>query len=340
MSALVTAPAAGMTSDELRSVLEREIGRILARPVEIVRLDRRPYEYATSHPLEELRVELHDGTELDLVAKDLSPLSLLHEARDAKPAFLSDPQREIEVYRRLLVRHPFAPTFWGAEHVSAVGRYLLFVEKAAGVELYQVGEPSTWQMVASWLARLHSTFAGDPVLAGRGPRLLRYSDRFYRLWLRRARVHLARNGSLTPSGSRRFEGLALGYPRVVDALDALPVTLIHGDLYPSNVLISEDGLQVCAVDWEMAAVGPGLVDLAALTSGGWSDDERLEMVSAYRGALPTPKLPVDEFMLQLTLCRLHLAVQWVGWSFGWSPPPEHDHDWLDEAFRLAEIVGL
>jgi aminoglycoside phosphotransferase (APT) family kinase protein len=278
------------------------------------------------------------------VAKDLSPRSLFHEAREAKPAFLGDPRREIEVYRRLLVRHRFAPTFWGAEQTPAVGRHWLVVEKVAGVELYQVGEPSTWQAVASWLARMHSTFAANPMIAGRGPRLLRYSGPFYRAWLRRARALLARDASLTPSESRRFERLVLGYPRVVDALVALPVTIIHGDFYPSNILIphESDAFDVRAIDWEMAAAGPGLVDLAALTSGGWADDERFAMASAYRKALrgPGPTPPIDEFMLQLSLCRLHLAVQWLGWSSEWSPPPEHEHDWLGEALRLAEIVGL
>ena len=33
----------------------------------------------------------------------------------------------------------------------------------------------------------------------------------------------------------------------------------------------------------------------------------------------------------LARCRLHLALQWLGWSPDWRPPPEHAHDWLGEA---------
>jgi aminoglycoside phosphotransferase (APT) family kinase protein len=189
---------------------------------------------------------------------------------------------------------------------------------------------------------MHSTFAGVTPIAGLRPRLLRYTDRFYGVWLERARRFVARGVALTPSQSRRFERLAAGYPRVVQALVALPVTLIHGDLYPSNILVSKDAPpDVRVVDWEMAAIGPGLVDLAALTSGTWTDDERVEMASAYRAAARGPSAGhLEEFLLQLNVCRLHLAVQWLGWSSEWSPPPEHDHDWLDEALGLAEKVGL
>ena len=32
--------------------------------------------------------------------------------------------------------------------------------------------------------------------------------------------------------------------------------------------------------------------------------------------------------------------QWLGWSPSWSPPPEHAHDWLNEALTLAEKLSL
>ena len=35
-----------------------------------------------------------------------------------------------------------------------------------------------------------------------------------------------------------------------------------------------------------------------------------------------------------------LAVQRLGWSDSWSPPEEHAHDWLAEALRAAERLGL
>ncbi|MGH2683850.1 MAG: phosphotransferase, partial [Actinomycetota bacterium] len=113
---------------------------------------------------------------------------------------------------------------------------------------------------------------------------------------------------------------------------------IHGELYASNVLVdrTDDGLRVCPVDWEVAAAGPGLVDLAALTAG-WNEPDREAIVSAYMEEDSTAD--ADAFHRGLALCRLHLAVQWLGWSPDWRPPAEHAHDWLSEAAALAEELA-
>jgi thiamine kinase-like enzyme len=99
-------------------------------------------------------------------------------------------------------------------------------------------------------------------------------------------------------------------------------------------------LRVCPVDWEMAAVGPGLIDLAALTAGGWTAEEKEELALAYCAALVSYETPPDAFLLALDYCRLHLAVQWLGWSQDWTPPPEHAQDWLGEVLGLAEKLGV
>jgi aminoglycoside/choline kinase family phosphotransferase len=146
-------------------------------------------------------------------------------------------------------------------------------------------------------------------------------------------------------GRHLIERVARRYDYVVDSLLTLPKTLIHGEFYASNVLVHEvDGrCRICPVDWETAAVAPGLLDLAALTCGAWSDNERRAMALAYHAravlhgswpARPEPLLAV------LELCRLHLAVQWLGWSPNWSPPPEQACNWLTEALCLTEKLGL
>jgi hypothetical protein len=63
-----------------------------------------------------------------------------------------------------------------------------------------------------------------------------------------------------------------------------PLTVIHGEFYASNVLIDDgiDGIRVCPVDWERAAIGPALIDLAALTGGNWTEEQKRDMVEEYR----------------------------------------------------------
>lgn len=91
-----------------------------------------------------------------------------------------------------------------------------------------------------------------------------------------------------------------------------------------------------------AGVGPGPLDLAALTAGRWKDDQRRRLVTAYFDAWPKRLARPEwhDFADVLDHCRLHLAVQWIGWSPGWSPPPDHAHDWLGEALGLADELGV
>jgi aminoglycoside phosphotransferase (APT) family kinase protein len=245
-------------------------------------------------------VTFADGTALELLLKDLA------RPHDAKPAFLHDPAREIETYRRILAPSGVgAPAFHGA---IVNGRFWLLLEKVEGTELWQVGDVGVWRAVARWLARMHSTLAQyvDE------PHLLRHDADSYRLWLRRAQ---ARVDGLEP--------VAEVHDAVVERLRSLPQTVIHGEFYASNVIVQ--GSRVCAVDWETAAVGPGLLDLAALTTG-WTGDEYSAIVRAYGDA--------DEEALEC--CRLQLAVRWLGWSRDWMPPGEHARDWRADALAAAE----
>jgi thiamine kinase-like enzyme len=120
----------------------------------------------------------------------------------------------------------------------------------------------------------------------------------------------------------------------------LPAGFLHGEFYASNVIVSgSDGdFGICAVDWEMAAVGPTFLDLAALASG-WEERDVVALTEAYNSAL-TDSLPEDEFERAFDCARLHLAVQWLGWAREWTPPDEHAQSWLGEAVRMSSKLGL
>jgi aminoglycoside phosphotransferase (APT) family kinase protein len=320
---------------------------LIARLVEdqghdVLALTRRPYRYATSAPLEEVRVSMEDGADMELILKDLSRDRLLRDARATKPAFLHQPEREIETYSRILT-----PAGIGARCVAAVTeadppRHWLLLEKVPGVELWQVGELAVWEEVARWLGGLHARFAGRiDELRAANAYLLEYSLSWYRSWCERAR------GALARSEDRRASTLQAaldGYDEAIAPLAAFPRTFVHGELYPSNVLVVREDRppRVCPIDWEMAAIGPGLIDVAALV-GGWNPSERERLVAAYLSGLPEGDAvrPAPETLgADLARCRLHLALQWLGWSPDWRPPPEHAHDWIEEASMLVEELGL
>jgi hypothetical protein len=334
---------------DLRAALEQALADHFARPCRIIRLERRPSLYRTSYPLEELDVRLEDGTALTLMFKDLNRQRLSPEARQVKPAFVYDPLRELETYRLILAPSGLGTaTCYGTVVDAAAGRYWLFLEKVAGVELYQVGDFALWRQAARWFAGLHSRFAGDVGLAALADavHLLTHTRDYYRLWMRRALEFANTATGFPPVGKRpSLDWLASRYDQVVERLAALPVTVIHGEFYASNVLVQTlgEGVRVCPVDWEMAGLAPGLIDLAALTAGVWTEEERTALALEYHAALgPLEDGPLgpDAFLAALDCCRLHLAVQWLGWSPNWSPPAEHAWDWWGEALHLAEKLGL
>lgn len=306
-------------------------------------VERAPYAYATSYPLEEVLAHLDDGRTLRLILKDLSWERLLGDARRSKPQFLYDPRRCIQTYEAVLWGTGIGTPCFGTLVDERSGRYLLLLEKVAGVELWQIGELAVWESVARWLARFHRTFAdtGEGI-AERNPHLLRYGPDLLRTWPSRA-LHVAAQRGADLRQRRRLEHIASHYDAVVERLTGGPQLFVHGELYPANVLVGGAGPDVAVwpIDWEMAGVGSPLLDVAALTAG-WHGPERAKLVDAYLDELrPAHLWDEGEDVEGLLDCaRLHYALQWLGWSSGWSPPPEHARDWVSEAVELADRLGL
>lgn len=330
--------------NEILGALEAGLREQLGGNVRVDRMSRRLSDYRSSFAIQELDVVLDDGRRLAVMFKDLSPQSLLEVARRTRPQHLYDPRREIGVYRRVLSSLALGTATCYATHVDLQrDRYWLFVEKVNGVELYQVGELSVWEGVARWLARFH---ACSRTLADKVPeaRLLPWGLDDYRRSLSRARECIAQCHSREADESRAIEQIAQDYERTIERLLAMPVTIIHGDFFASNVLVQQANgrTRVCPIDWETAGVGPGLIDLAALVAGEWPEHQRTAIATAYfeslveAGVLKRGKLA--DFQRDLACCRLQLAIHIIGRSAEWEPPAEHKRDWLAEASLLAETL--
>jgi thiamine kinase-like enzyme len=314
---------AALSDRELRSALDRALAE---RDLELAgEVERRPSPYRTSFPIEELRVQLEGRGPVRLGCKRLDWDALEPEAQLAKPQFLHDPEREPAVYRSLLPQAPAGPPeFFGDTRDGE--RHLLFFEWVEGRELFQVGERELWEQAARWLARFHAALAPDLDRHRAEARLVDHDAAFYRGWIERAR-------RFAPDPAP-IEWLTARHQPVVEALCALPRTVIHGEFYASNVLVSDE--RVAPVDWELAAAGPGLTDLAALVSG-WPQKDREAIAAAYAADPAVPPFEARD----LGFARLQVAVQWLGWAPPqWEPPEGQQHDWLGEAIELAEGLDL
>jgi aminoglycoside phosphotransferase (APT) family kinase protein len=161
----------------------------------------------------------------------------------------------------------------------------------------------------------------------------------------RAQQHIEDDVVRPRSIRRRFASLASRYDTFLDELSALPTGFVHGEFFAANVLVEiTAGLRrVRPVDWELAGVGPMLMDLAALTAGSWTEGERADLAASYQRAAahePRTAKSHDRFMRALDCCRLQLAVQRLGWARQWTPPATHRQDWLGEALSIAERLGI
>lgn len=310
----------------------------------IVTIERRLNEYHSSFAIEELTVHFENGRRLPLIFKNLSPDGLLEYARQIRPHFSYYSAREIIVYRHILAGAGLGtPTCYGAHIDPESERYWLLLEKVAGNPLAKTGEFSIWLNAARWLADLHCRLAEVTAHPQIAANLLHYNEDFYNVWIGRAEQLSQLRADCPNNGHSVIWRLAAQCRRAVRKICALPQTFIHGEFYPSNILISKDDnrIRISPIDWETAAIGPGLLDLAALVAGKWTDEQKTRIALAYYEALDPAIQPYDsygEFCQALRRCRLFMAVKWLGWSSDWLAPDEHRCDWLAEAMHLAPMV--
>src|SRR5262249_45714883 len=127
-------PADPVSHDELRQALEPLLSRPGERPRRVADVRRQSSDYKSTFALEELDVVLADGTTLEMVFKDFGWHGMMREGPDAKPDFLYNPVREIEVYRHILpAQRTITADCYGAVVDPQRGRYWLFLERVAGL---------------------------------------------------------------------------------------------------------------------------------------------------------------------------------------------------------------
>jgi phosphotransferase family enzyme len=302
------------------ATIEDELARMLGGDRDLKDIALRPYSYRTTHWLAALDVRYADGSSESLMLKDLGSVGT------ARPGFAHDPLREIDVYRRLLPGTRLGTASFRAAVVDPFhGRFWLAVERVDATELWQIGSFESWRRVAGWLADMHMRLRH-----AESEHLVRWTPEYIGTWIARARA-FSHDPSVALAARRAAE--------LTERVLALSSGFVHGELYPSNVLVDVPTGRVCAVDWETAGIGPQLLDLAALTSGSWSSRERRQLAAAYWRRTKTT-MSLDELLAELDVCRLLVALQWLGWSRQWTPPPEHAHDWLADVRLLVEELGL
>jgi hypothetical protein len=289
-------------------------------------LERTPSVWSASFPAEIVSCRTSDGQELRLLCK-------YSARRDHDPhGHRGGLARELEVYRSVLAHDP-SPTahFYGAHEAEHGGEIWLFLQYLDdGTHIEKSGDPQALPQAASWIGGFHARHeAGNgSAVAGLGS----YDEDYYLGWARRT----ARFAEPLSADFPWLADVCRGFREVVAVLLETPATVIHAEYHVTNVLFRRG--TVYPVDWESAAIGPGEVDLAALTER-WPEVEVVEACEAAYSLARWGGRPPQMFRAALIAARMYLCFRWLG-----DRPERTTHERLrwrfDELKRLAELSSL
>ncbi len=292
-----------------------EVGRCLGAEVTAVR--DLPAPPSTSYALRRLLVEFADGRTLDVFLKefDVSP--------HAPDVALQRGARERYAYEKMLAgRHLGTPELYGVVWDDRGGWHWLLLEFVEGHKLRR--HPIVDRVAAAaWLARLHASISGHEADLARPGLLLRYDDEYFRDTAERA---LRAVGSRFNALRRRLEVAVAGYDDHIEKICSAEPTVVHGSYRPKNVLVDtrRTAPRICPIDWELAAIGPPLHDLAFLADG--CDRPEVELLcESYVAQAATRGLVISctgEIPVQLERLRLHKALRSLARSAEWAYPEE------------------
>jgi hypothetical protein len=200
-------------------------------------------------------------------------------------------RREVGVYQSLASHLPLhTPALIAG---SSLGDWLVMELIPGGIEPEEWGRQDYLQAIEG-LAGLHDRFwsLGEDLDAFAW--LSRPQDTDFEVHLTAARQALERLISAghpaalaeDPGRMHLLETLIKRAGSIAAPLREEPATLLHGDYWPGNIAADQDGGQV-VFDWQLAAVGPGVLDLLTFVvkSEWWFGDLPLdppEMIRTYR----------------------------------------------------------
>ena len=288
------------------------VERCLGTPVTAVR--ELPAPADTSYALRRLLLDLADGRALDVIVKDFGT------SPHAADLALSRGARERYVYETVLAgRDLGTPELYGVVWDEPSGRHWLLLEFVQGRTLRQ-SPIEDWAAAAAWLGRLHGALRGREAELARPGVLVAYDDAYFRGIAERAlRAVGSRSGSL----HRRLAAALDGYGAMIERFCASRPVLVHGSYRRKNVLVdpSVTPVRICPIDWELAAIGPQLHDLAWLAHQVDRRPTIERFCQAYAKAADAFGLAVpgpDEMLAELDRLRLHRVLRSLARSAEWA----------------------
>jgi hypothetical protein len=173
-------------------------------------------------------------------------------------------KREADVYRSLLKDLQFGTAqFYGSREPNKDQAELILLEFVRGRRLKKYKEEKIWLLVSKWLAQMHHHFFHRQNELYMVTSLHRHDSDFYWNWAYRAAELTSR---ISAKASKIMDRILADYDRVATPLSNTLLTLLHGELFCTNILLNnkKQKIRICPFDWETAAIGCGALDLSYL----------------------------------------------------------------------------
>jgi aminoglycoside phosphotransferase (APT) family kinase protein len=267
-------------------------------------LSRSRSEVSASYDAYVVTARLAAGGQLKIFLKDFGFSRLPKEGLNQRR------ERELRVYRDLLAGAGLGTArYHGSVWDDSAGRFWLLLEFVDGLPLRDCAL-DYWVAAAGWLGRMQGSFARHPGRLGGCDFLLRHDADFFRAKAEQALCAVSRASAPLAA---RLGKLVSRYDRLVAVMVSQPRTLVHGSYRPENILVDYRSRppRVCPIDWELAAVGAPLYDLAFI-SDGFKPAELDRLWGAYReqaGAWGFPVPHREEMRYVVDAFRLHKVLK-------------------------------
>jgi hypothetical protein len=279
----------------------------------IVSVGRSPLD-STWYRTEAITADLDSGEQMKCFLKDFG--SYTRE----KGQMAARRERERFCYKEVFPNGDLGlPTF--VADIWSDQRTWLILEFVDGVPLGW-RELETWYEAAAWLGRWQTAVA-DQLQSLRESS--HFPDRGHAYF-----DNIARNAT---AGAARFgedvawkvETALPAYLKGAEQLIRQPQTLVHGAFRPHQILVDPEQtpVRICPTDWEIAAIGSCLYDLAALTDGfdGPSLETFLDRFLTEATWLQDDPPDLPDLQLAIKTCSTHRTLKWIaqGEKRGFSP---------------------
>ncbi len=318
----------------LRECLEGIIKDVFhERSSRIVRIDTRGHHYSSSFPSYIVSVQGTENLEHTIFLKDFGVYSRAVEKLEERR------NREMHVYRDVLGDGGLGnPKYYGSLWDESQERYWLFMEFIDGTPINELGYELVLDAVR-WLGRLHNYSVQNAQFLEDCTFLERHDHHFFQRTADAAHLTMSK---FSPELAERVAPITSGYTPLVQAMTSQPPVFLHGSYRRAHILLDRRAQppRLCPVDWESAALGAGLYDLAYLVDGFIPPqlDEIIDIYRAEAGKYGISIPPMDEVVYVMNCYRLHRNMKWLSWALNPKFPKEEVPDLVTRAERLARLV--